>query len=128
MSNRASSVVALVCLLVCFAPRALAQTGSFSGTVTDNSGALVPKAKITATNVATGISRETETDESGTYRITNISPGVYDVRIEHEGFKSVVFSKMQLNVDAVLTLDARMVLSSVTDNPVVSSSQIAQRT
>lgn len=125
MSNRAISVVALVCLLVSLTPRARAQSGSFSGTVTDNSGALVPNAKITATNVATGISRESETDESGTYRITNVSPGVYDVRVEHAGFKTVVFSKMQLDVDEVLTLDARLVVSSVTENVTVSSSAVA---
>jgi len=115
---------AVVCIL-CLSPRVAAQTGSFSGTVTDFTGALIPKAKIAATNVATGIARETETDESGTYRITNLKPGVYDVRIEHEGFKTVVFSHVSLNVDAVLTLDAKLTLSSVTEKLLVTSEAVA---
>jgi hypothetical protein len=66
-----------------------------------------------------------ETDESGTYRLTNMSPGVYDVRIEHEGFKSVLFSHVSLNVDAVLTLDAKLSVSGVKENLVVSSESVA---
>jgi hypothetical protein len=85
----------------------------------------VPKAKITAKNVATGISREMETDESGTYRLTNMSPGVYDVRIEHEGFKSVLFSHVSMNVDAVLTLDVKLTISTVKENLVITSESVA---
>lgn len=124
MKNRVIVWLALA-LLVSFAPPLLAQTGSFSGTVTDSTGALVPKAKITATNVATGISREMETDESGTYRLTNMSPGVYDVNIQHEGFKSVLFSHVTLSVDAVLTLDAQLSVSAVKESLVVNSASVA---
>jgi len=85
----------------------------------------VPKAKITATNVDTGIARDTETDESGTYRITNVSLGVYDVQIEHAGFKGVLFSHVSLNVDAVLTLDAKLTVSTVKENLVVTSESVA---
>ena len=124
MKNQAILWLVLVWLLS-LSPPLLAQTGSFSGTVTDSTGALVPKAKITATNVATGISREMETDESGTYRLTNMSPGVYDVRIEHEGFKSVLFSHVSLNVDAVLTLDVKLTVSAVRENLVITSESVA---
>lgn len=111
--------------MLCSSPHLLAQTGSFSGTVTDSTGSLVPKAKITATNVATGISRDTETDESGTYRLTNMSPGVYDVTIEHGGFKTVLFSHISLNVDEVLTLDTQLVVSTVKENVVVNSNMVS---
>ena len=101
----------VIVALVCFAPKALAQTGSFAGSVTDSTGAEVPNAKITALNMSTGICRTAETDESGTYRITNLSPGIYDVRIECRIQEHTV-SRMPLNVDAVLTLDAKLVISS----------------
>jgi len=86
-----SAIWLVVIACVCFAPSGLAQSGSFAGSVTDSTGAEVPNTKITAVNVATGISRTAETDESGTYRITNLNPGVYDVRIEHPGFKAYCF-------------------------------------
>ena len=120
-----SAIWLMVVALVCLAPSALAQSGSFAGTVTDSTGAEVPNAKITALNVSTGISRTGETDESGTYRITNLSPGIYDVRIEHAGFKSVLFSRMPLSVDAVLTLDAKLVVSSTKETVTVTSEAVA---
>lgn len=125
MTKSWTTIYVVLVLFLVFSPCASAQTGSFSGTVTDSTGALIPEAKITALNVETGISRETETDESGTYRVTNLSPGVYDVSIEHEGFKSLLFSKVTLNVDAVLTLDARLTVSTVKESLVVSSDTIA---
>ena len=114
-----------VIALVCFAPSALAQSGSFAGSVTDSAGAEVPNAKITAVDVATGISRTADTDESGTYRITNLNPGIYDVRIEHPGFKSVLFSQIPLSVDEVLTLDAHLVISSAKETVTVTSEAVA---
>jgi len=120
-----SAIWLLLVALVCCAPCALAQTGSFAGSVTDSAGAEVPKAKITALNLSTGIARTAETDESGTYRITNLNPGIYDVRIEHAGFKSVLFSGMQLSVDEVLTLDAHLVVSSTKETVTVTSEAVA---
>ncbi len=120
-----SAIWLVAVALVCCAPSALAQTGSFAGTVTDSTGAEVPNAKITALNVATGILRTAETDETGTYRITNLNPGIYDVRIEHAGFKTVLFSGMQLSVDAVLTLDAHLVVSSRKETVTVTSEAVA---
>ena len=120
-----SAIWLVVIAFVCFAPSVLAQSGSFAGSVTDSTGAEVPNAKITAVNVATGISRTAETDESGTYRITNLNPGVYDVRIEHPGFKSILFSQIPLSVDAVLTLDAHLVISSAKETVTVTSEAVA---
>ncbi len=120
-----SAIWLVMIAFVCFAPSVLAQSGSFAGSVTDSTGAEVPNAKITAVNIATGISRTAETNESGTYRITNLNPGVYDVRIEHAGFKSILFSQIPLNVDAVLTLDAHLVISSAKETVTVTSEAVA---
>jgi len=119
------AILLVVIGLVCFAPSMLAQSGSFAGSVTDSTETEVPHAKITAINVATGISRTAETDESGTYRITNLNPGIYDVRIEHTGFKSILFSHIPLSVDEVLTLDAHLVVSSTKETVTVTSEAVA---
>jgi hypothetical protein len=102
-----------------------AQMTSITGTVTDSTNALVPLAKITAENMATGAVRTMETDESGTYRITFLSPGAYDVRIEKAGFKSVVYSNVQLTVDQVQTLDAMLVPTSLNEKVTVNGEKVA---
>ena len=75
-------------------------------------------------NLATGTSRSGETDESGVYRITNVIPGVYDVRIHRRGFKIVLFERIKVSVDQVLTLDAKLVPSSVTETITVTAEQV----
>ena len=113
-------------LLVFGLPSCLrAQTGSIAGTITDSTGASVPNAKITAVNVATGTSRWVQTDESGVYRITNLNPGVYDVRVEHPSFNPVLYSQIPLSVDQVLTLDAKLVVSAVRETLKVASESVA---
>src|SRR5438552_18785132 len=61
--------------------------GSVSGTVTDQSGAGVPKTHVTLINKATSIQREADTDESGHYTITDMPPGNYDLKVTASGFK-----------------------------------------
>ena len=101
-----------------------AQTASIGGTITDSTGAAVPAAKITAENVDTGEARTVQTDESGVYRITNLNPGVYDIRVEHASFNTVVYSRIPLSVDQVLTLDAKLVLSAVRETIRVGSESV----
>ena len=80
-------------LLLLFALTATlaAQTinGRILGTITDQSGAAINGASVTITDVQRGTSRTLTTDESGTYAAPNLTPGVYKVRAEARGFKSV---------------------------------------
>jgi hypothetical protein len=64
-------------------------TGSIRGTVTDEQGAVLPKAAVTITNKATGDVRKTTSGEDGTYGVENLLPGDYDVKIEGSGFSTV---------------------------------------
>src|SRR6266852_3176220 len=58
------------------------ETGLINGTVTDQSGAVVPKAKVIVRNVATNAERLSETDNNGFYSVSNLLPGVYAVTVE----------------------------------------------
>ncbi len=109
----------LFCLLFCLPPSALAQTASITGTVKDITGAVVPQAKITARKSATNASRTTLADGSGTYRITSLVPGSYDVLIEKPGFEIVEYSGVELTVDEVLNLDTKLVPKGVTEKVTV---------
>ena len=115
------AVFLLAFLPVC----AWAQSASITGTVTDATGASVPQAKITATNVSTNAPRTALTDESGIYRITSLAPGKYDVLIEKPGFKSVEFSQIALAVDQVQNLDATLTVSRVEAKIKVTGGSVA---
>ena len=117
----------VVGLLVIFTlPACLrAQTASMGGTITDSTGARIPNAKITAQNVDTGEARAGQTDESGVYRITNLNPGVYDITIVRAGFNTVLYSRIPLSVDQVLSLDAKLEVSAVRETIRVASESVA---
>src|ERR1051326_2812140 len=85
------SVVGLSLLLLVFVLPAFAQYGaSIQGTVTDQTGAVVPNATVTATNDATGVAKTATSSDSGYYRVAGLPPGIYTVKIEGTSFASVV--------------------------------------
>src|SRR5260370_12648035 len=100
-----SSASILLFVVFCLAGFATAQSASISGTVTDSTAAVIPQAKVTARNLATNASRNSATDGSGSYRIPSLAPGVYDVLIEKDGFKTVEYARVELTVDQVQNLN-----------------------
>ncbi|HXZ81327.1 MAG TPA: TonB-dependent receptor [Terriglobales bacterium] len=77
-------------LLLCAAALAQFEKGTISGTVTDTSGAVVVGASVTVTAPGTNAVRTTTTDSQGSYSVTNLSPGTYDVKVSQKGFGDVV--------------------------------------
>ncbi len=67
---------------------AQSDNSSLSGSVADTSGALLPNAKVTAKNNATGAEQTATTNESGNFTFPNVQTGVYTVRVEAKGFQS----------------------------------------
>src|SRR5260370_40134791 len=74
-----ASLLALVVAGLVFAQT---ETGLINGTVTDQTGAVVPKAKVAVRNLGTGAERLSETDNSGFYSVSNLLPGIYSVTVE----------------------------------------------
>src|SRR5438552_16497227 len=125
-SDRRTALLVLPVLLVlCMPERVLAQRASVTGTIQDSTGAVVPLAKVTAQNKATGISRSAFTADSGSFRISSLAPGIYDVRIEKNGFKTVEYSQVELAVDQVQNLDTTLVPSSIQETITVKGESIA---
>ena len=122
-----SLLVALVCAL-CFLPaqKAFGQTvyGSIYGTVTDSTGAAIPGATITVTDVQKGVSVKVQSNASGDYQVQHLIPDTYDVKIEFTGFKTFVqtnnkvFSDASLKVDASLTAGGTATTVQVNANAV----------
>ena len=80
------SAIAPVALLCSLTGSAQTITGTVNGTVTDPSGAVVPNARITATNVDTGVATPSTTNNDGIYSIRFLQIGNYKVTIEAPGF------------------------------------------
>src|SRR6516164_11572382 len=92
--------VLIACLAVLFMLSAAAQAqilyGSMTGNVTDPTNAVVPKTRVEAVNVATGVSRSTETDATGIYRFTELQPGVYKVTFAAQAFATRTVDNVQV--------------------------------
>ncbi|HUA14259.1 MAG TPA: carboxypeptidase-like regulatory domain-containing protein [Verrucomicrobiae bacterium] len=122
------AVVVSALVFVC-GPFALGQaTGSFSGTVSDNSGAVIAGAKVTVTAQATNISRQAPTDDSGHYIVPLLGVGEYTVRVEAAGFKPGESKDIRLQIDEHRELDFKLVPASVTTNVEVSATEVAVET
>ena len=90
-------------------------SGSISGIVTDSTGAVVAGARVTATNRATNAAKSAETNSSGSYSITNLAPGPYEVVMKKPGFKTISFDDNVLTVDQALVINARFTVGSITE-------------
>jgi hypothetical protein len=84
---------------------AFGQNALVSGTVTDPQDNAVAGAKITLTNKGLGTSRTVSTTSDGTYQIPQVAPGLYQMRVEAQGFKSLIKDDVEILVNTPLTLN-----------------------
>src|ERR1700730_17493505 len=78
---------------------------TLSGTVTDQSGAVIPNTEISIKNIATGFTRAVTTDPAGFYTAPNLLPGTYEITAAAPGFSTQVRSGIRLTVGAEQVLD-----------------------
>lgn len=83
-------------------------TATILGTVSDASGAVVPKARVVATNRETNLSRATTTDDKGEYTVPLLPVGSYSVRVESPGFQTFEQRGIQLDVNQNARLDVTL--------------------
>ncbi len=110
---------------------ALAQgnVGTIDGRVLDQSKAAVPGATVTAKNVATGLTRTAVVSPTGTYRISALPAGTYEVTASLTGFSTQVTKDVPVRVGDTATVDFNMKLGAVTETiEVVAESPMVQAT
>jgi Carboxypeptidase regulatory-like domain/TonB-dependent Receptor Plug Domain len=95
-------------------------TGAISGTILDQTGAVLPGANVTVTNTGTGFMRETVSSDAGDYRLSGLLPGTYELVVELAGFSRFVRSNLTLQVDQNARIDVRLQVGNSTENVIVT--------
>ena len=104
---------------------ALAQTSTtatVTGSIVDGSGAKIPAATVTFTNLATGIATSVKTTNEGIYRISGLLPGTYRSSVTMTGFKTTIRDGIELHVEDQASIDYALSVGSVNEDVTVSSS------
>ena len=120
MRHVLSIVGATLCLVVLVASPTLAQTGQINGTISDNTGAVVPGVTIKAVEAATGLSRETTTGADGRYIFTALRPTTYDISAELSGFRPSQRTGVLLQANQNLTVNFAIELGTLAETITVS--------
>ncbi|HLB87096.1 MAG TPA: TonB-dependent receptor [Terriglobales bacterium] len=124
-------VLAAVVLFLATAGTAFGQRldGTLRGEVTDPSGAVVPDAKVTVTNVGTRVSQTTNTTSAGTYTFPNLLVGTYTVTVEKSGFSKYTRTNVQISSNQVTEVNPRLTVGAgATTVEVVAGSEVLRVT
>lgn len=114
--------IAAIALLTCVSQSFAQSTATVVGTVRDTTGAVVPSAVVTATNLQTGLTVRRESSSDGAFKLPLLPVGIYDVAIEKSGFQRYVQSGVTLAVNDNATIDATLALGGVADAVTVAAS------
>ncbi len=98
--------------------------GSISGTVTDISGAVIPKATVTATNIDTGIRQTTASDAKGFYSFPGLPVGHYSLQVDSPGLKPCRRTGIEVDANSALTLDVVLLVGERVDTVSVVENQL----
>ncbi len=108
------SLLLLVVCLTCISIPAIAQTtGSMSGQIKDEKGAVLPNATVTLRDLSTNTGRTTQTDDEGRYRFSNVAVGSYEISVEAANFAKHVQTGVSVSLNQDAVVDIAMTLKGV---------------
>src|SRR5438445_1381987 len=120
IAMRTITSVVVVCLALT-AGLSAAVTGSISGTVKDNTEAVLLNVTVIATNEATGVTSTTQTNDLGVYSFLALPAGRYQVEIRQPGFKDFRQTHINLSANSALRLAVTLVLGTLSDTVEVTA-------
>ncbi|HVS83352.1 MAG TPA: TonB-dependent receptor [Pyrinomonadaceae bacterium] len=107
----------LLALILCSATISSAQTfrGGIQGTVTDPNGAVIPGVDVTITNPETGLTRTTQTDNDGSYIVSELPIGTYRVTVKKAGFHDLTMRNVKVEVSTTTRADVSLLIAGGVD-------------
>jgi len=103
-------------------------TGSITGTIKDNSGAVMTGVTVIATELSKGVKSTATTNEEGVYSFLALPAGKYQVDVQVQGFKDFRKTDITLNANSVLRLDIPLEVGSLSDTVEVTGSAVRVET
>ncbi len=110
-----------VCLLAATAASAQQTAGNVNGRITDAQGAAVPGVSITAAQASTGFVRTVTSDAEGVYRLTALPVGIYELKVELSGFRTVVRPGIIVNVSQTIDVNFQIEVAAVEESITVTA-------
>jgi protocatechuate 3,4-dioxygenase beta subunit len=120
-------VTLAVLFLLCVPSAAQVASAELSGTVLDPSGAGVPGAAVTATSAETNAAHKVVTEKDGSYFLTQLAPGAYTLTVEANGFRKLVQTGLNLQINQQARLDLTLKVGQVLDTLEVTGQSPLQR-
>jgi hypothetical protein len=128
VKRRLPTGVLLLVVVLCSTGIALAQNSTIVGTVTDQTGAVIPGVTVTAVDQVTGEGRQTTTNSAGHYAIPQLDVGLYEVAAEQSGFTRQVIADQRLDVQTVVEVNFSLSVGEVTERVEVTASAVILQT
>lgn len=104
------------------------EQGTITGTVTDQSGAVIPDVRVTVREVSTQTVSTTITNAHGYYTVPYLTPGTYNVTTESQGFSTSTISGVHLTVNLSTSVDLKLTVGAVSQQLVVQANAIQLET
>src|SRR5438876_2258549 len=114
-------LVALCVLLIVPGVFAQSDRGTITGTVADQTNAVIPGAGVVATNTETGTKYETISTETGNYTLAQLPAGVYELSVELPGFKKYVRQGITVQVSTILRIDVALQVGAASEEVTVAA-------
>jgi hypothetical protein len=102
--------------------------GTLTGNVTDPASAAVPGVHVVATNLGTNVKHETNTDERGVYRFTDLQAGVYQISVTAKSFRNFTENNVQVQANEIRRVDVQMQIAATSESVVVSADAVVLQT
>jgi outer membrane receptor protein involved in Fe transport len=120
-SHRNSAAAMLILLLLCGTVSAQTSRGTLTGTVSDQSGAIVSDATVKLTDTATNVTRETRSNEAGIYRFDAVNLGTYVISVEASGFAVAKVQNVAISANRASNIDVKLTAGGATESITVEA-------
>src|SRR5438270_1207502 len=133
LRSLAGPFLCLIALSSMLYAQSVSVSGDITGTVTDPSGAVLPKVTVTAADKETGFRRTVSTDASGQFRLTGLPPAIYELTADLSGFSTEVRSAVTVGIGQTIISDFHLKVSAtpvrieVSDEPPVVETEKASQ-